>query len=67
LSGSELREMYSVFNMGHRLEIYLPEKYADEIISISKSYNIDAQIIGYCARSDKTRLTIKSGEHIIEY
>jgi len=66
-SKTDLKEMYSVFNMGHRLEIYLPEKYAEEIISISKNYNIDAQIIGYCEESEKTRLTIKSGNHIIEY
>jgi len=38
--------MYRVFNMGHRLEIYLPEEYAAELISSSKSFNVDAQVVG---------------------
>jgi phosphoribosylformylglycinamidine cyclo-ligase len=46
-SGTAWEEMYQVFNMGHRLEIFLPEKYAKDIIEISSAYKIDAQIIGY--------------------
>jgi len=53
-------EMYKVFNMGHRMEIYVDKALADAIISISKSFNIDAKIIGYCQRADKKSLTIKS-------
>ena len=45
-SGTDWHEMYKVFNMGHRFEIYLDEKHANEIIDISKSFNIDAQIVG---------------------
>ena len=45
-SQTDFKEMYKVFNMGHRLEIYVPQEYAQEIISISKSFNVDAQIIG---------------------
>jgi len=59
-SNTEWQEMYKVFNMGHRFEIYLPEEYANDIISISKLFNIDAQIVGRCEKSDKKQLTIKS-------
>ncbi len=54
------KEMYQVFNMGHRLETYLPEKYAQEIIEISKSFNIDAQIIGHVEEYNGEKVTIKS-------
>ncbi len=66
-SGTEWQEMYRVFNMGHRFEIYLPTEYANEIIEISKSFNIDAQIVGYCLKSDKKKLTIKSEFGQFEY
>lgn len=66
-SGTEWKEMYKVFNMGHRLEIYLPAEYAEKIIEISKSFNIDAQIIGYCEVSDKKELTIESEFGKFEY
>ncbi len=52
--------MYKVFNMGHRLEIYTDRKTADEIIAISKSYGVDAKIIGYCETAEKKKLTITS-------
>lgn len=45
-SQTDWKEMYQVFNMGHRFEIYLPEEYARSIIEISRSFNIDAQIVG---------------------
>ncbi len=54
------QEMYKVFNMGHRMEIYVEKALAEDIISISKSFNIDAKIIGYCQKADKKSLTIKS-------
>jgi len=53
-------EMYEVFNMGHRFEIYIPPSYADDIISISKEFNVDAKVIGYVEGADKKALTIKS-------
>lgn len=59
-SKTEWKEMYKVFNMGHRFEIYLPKEFANEIIEISKSFNIDAKIIGKCISSNKKKLTIKS-------
>ena len=59
-SKTSWEEMYKVFNMGHRMEFYLPENIAADIIQISKQYNVDAQIVGRVEKSDKKRLTIKS-------
>ena len=53
-------EMYKVFNMGHRLEIYLHEAHAADLIAVAQSFNIQAQIIGQVAPSDQNKLTIKS-------
>ncbi|MBN1464064.1 MAG: phosphoribosylformylglycinamidine cyclo-ligase [Paludibacteraceae bacterium] len=66
-SGTEWKEMYKVFNMGHRLEVYLPKDYAEQVIAIAKSFNIDAQIIGRCEASNKNELLIKSPYGIFEY
>jgi len=66
-SGTSASEMYKVFNMGHRLEIFIPEKYATEIIKLSESFGIDAKIIGFCETSEKKRLTIKAGKVKCEY
>jgi len=66
-SQTEWREMYRVFNMGHRMEIYVAESFAQNIIDISKSYNIDAQIIGYCQGSHKKELIIESEFGKFEY
>ena len=67
-SGTDWKEMYQVFNMGHRMELYTDEKTAFQIINISKSFNVDAQIIGRVEKSTdkKNKLTIKSnhGEFI---
>ena len=65
-SGTEWKEMYKVFNMGHRMEIYVPQEVANEIIAISKSFNIDAQIVGRVEAHDGKKLTINSpyGEFI---
>ena len=57
-SGTQWKEMYKVFNMGHRMEIYCPEKIADDIITISKSYHIDAQIIGWVKNDSKKQVTL---------
>lgn len=59
-SGTDWSEMYKVFNMGHRLEVYLSPEHAEEVIAISKSFNIDAQIVGRVEESDKKELIIKS-------
>ena len=50
--------MYKVFNMGHRMELYVEPEAAQEIIDISKSFNVDAQIIGRVESSDTKKLTI---------
>ena len=59
-SNTDWSEMYKVFNMGHRLEVYLSAEYAEEVIAISKSFGIDAQIVGHIEESDKKELIIKS-------
>lgn len=59
-SGTDWKEMYKVFNMGHRMEIYLPSEYAQDIINISKTYNIDAQIVGFVEKSAQKELIIDS-------
>ena len=65
-SGTDWKEMYKVFNMGHRMEIYVPEEVADEIISISKAFDIDAKVIGRVENSPSKKVTVKSqfGEFI---
>lgn len=66
-SQTDWKEMYKVFNMGHRMEIYLPEAYAEEVIDISRSFNVEAKIIGYCEPSDKKELIIESEFGKFEY
>ena len=66
-SKTNWKEMYQVFNCGHRLEIYLPKVIANEVIAISKSFGVDAQIVGRVAASDTKKLTIKSECGIFEY
>lgn len=65
-SGTDWKEMYKVFNMGHRMEIYVAPEYAQEIIAISKSFNVDAQIIGHIEEG-KRSLTIQSELGTFEY
>jgi phosphoribosylformylglycinamidine cyclo-ligase len=59
-SGTDWKEMYQVFNMGHRMEIYCAPALAEELIQMSRSFNIEAQVVGHVAASDKKRLTIKT-------
>ena len=66
-SGTEWKEMYKVFNCGHRFEVYLPQEYARQVIDISKSFGIDARIIGRIEPSDRTHLTIHSEYGVFEY
>ncbi len=66
-SGTDWEEMYRVFNMGHRMEIYLNEKNAEKIIEISKSFGVEAQIVGRVEKSANKKLTIQSQKGIFEY
>ena len=59
-SKTDWKEMYQVFNMGHRMELYVPQEIADDIIEISKSFNVDAKIVGKVEASETKKLTIKS-------
>lgn len=66
-SGTDWKEMYRVFNMGHRFEIYTDEKTAESIITIAAGFNLEARIIGRCTPGTGKRLTIKSDSGIFEY
>lgn len=66
-SGTAFGEMYKVFNMGHRFEIYTDKKNAAEIIGIAAEFNLDAKIIGHCKSSEEKKLTIKSEFGTFEY
>ncbi|MGF6927918.1 phosphoribosylformylglycinamidine cyclo-ligase [Chitinophaga sp. W2I13] len=66
-SGTPWKEMYQVFNMGHRMELYVPEAIAADIISISKSFNIDAQIIGRVEAAEEKKVTVKAPAGTFEY
>ncbi len=59
-SGTDWEEMYKVFNMGHRMEVYLPADYADEVMRITRTFGIDTQIVGRVEASDKRELIIES-------
>ncbi|SNS55110.1 phosphoribosylformylglycinamidine cyclo-ligase [Ekhidna lutea] len=66
-SGTDWKEMYKVFNMGHRMEIYAAEESADEIVEIARSFNVEAQVIGRVEASDKKELIIQSEHGVFEY
>ncbi len=66
-SATPWKEMYQVFNMGHRMEIYLREEYAQDIIDICKNFNLDAQIIGYCRRDTGRKLRLESPQGNFDY
>ena len=66
-SKTDWKEMYQVFNCGHRMELYVPEAVANDIIAISKSFNVDAQIVGRVEASDTKKLTITSEYGVFEY
>ena len=65
-SGTDWQEMYKVFNMGHRLEVYVSPQQAEEVINISKSFNIDAQIVGHIEEGPRS-LTIESEFGTFQY
>ena len=66
-SKTDWKEMYQVFNCGHRMEIYVPETIAQDIIAISKSFNVDAQIVGRVEAADAKKLTITREYGTFEY
>jgi phosphoribosylformylglycinamidine cyclo-ligase len=66
-SKTEWKEMYQVFNCGHRMELYVSEAIADDIIAISKSFNVDAQIVGRVEAADSKQLTIESEYGVFKY
>jgi phosphoribosylformylglycinamidine cyclo-ligase len=66
-SKTDWKEMYQVFNMGHRMELYVDESIADEIIQISRSFDVEAKIVGRVEASDSKKLTIKSEFGEFEY
>ncbi|MDH5381349.1 MAG: AIR synthase-related protein, partial [Cyclobacteriaceae bacterium] len=65
-SGTSWKEMYQVFNMGHRMEIYVPEHKAENLIGLAREFNIDAQIVGFVEEGKGEKVTVKSefGEFI---
>ena len=66
-SGTDWKEMYKVFNMGHRMEIYLSPEDAQDVINISKSFNIDAQIVGRVEKAEHNKLTLVTPYGTFEY
>lgn len=66
-SGADGKEMYQVFNMGHRMELYTAPEVADEIIAIAKTFNVEAQIVGRVAAAAKKRLTLVTPYGTFEY
>ena len=66
-SKTDWKEMYQVFNMGHRMELYVPQEIADDLISISKSFNVDAKIVGKVEISVSKKLTIQSEFGVFHY
>jgi phosphoribosylformylglycinamidine cyclo-ligase len=66
-SGTGWKEMYKVFNMGHRMEVYLEEKYAAEVIDIAHQHDVDAQIIGRVQPGDSKKVSLQTENGIFEY
>ena len=66
-SGTSWAEMYKVFNMGHRMELYVPEDIAAELIAISESFGIEAKVVGRCEAAEQPKLTILVGNSIFQY
>lgn len=66
-SGTPWKEMYQVFNMGHRMELYVPKEIVSDLITISNSFNVEAQIVGTVEKSDTKKLTLKTAHGTFEY
>lgn len=66
-SGADNREMYQVFNMGHRLEIFTTEAAAEKMIATAKAFNIEAKVIGKTEAASEKELVLYVGEEVIKY
>ena len=66
-SGTSYREMYQVFNMGHRLEVYLPEDEAQSVIDIANRFNIDARVVGRVETADRPTVTLHTPDGVFDY
>ena len=66
-SGTSWEEMYKVFNMGHRLEAYVPEELAGALIDIARGYNVEARIVGHCEAAECKKVTVRSEKGVFEY
>lgn len=66
-SGSPLKEMYQVFNMGHRMELYVDPPIAQDIITIAESMQVEAKVIGHCEAHSGKKLSIRTGDTLLEY
>jgi phosphoribosylformylglycinamidine cyclo-ligase len=66
-SGTDWKEMYKVFNMGHRMEIYLEERYAEEIIDIAEGFGVEAKIIGRVTPHEGKKVTVQGAHGTYEY
>jgi len=66
-SGYDKRELYKVFNMGHRMELYVPKERVNDIIEISESFGVAAQLIGYCETSNQKEVIIKTPNTSLSY
>jgi phosphoribosylformylglycinamidine cyclo-ligase len=66
-SGTSMQEMYKVFNMGHRMELYVPQDIADDLISLSKSFGVDAKKVGSVEAAKKAEVIILSNGHEYKY
>ena len=66
-SKTDWKEMYQVFNCGHRMEVYVPQEIANDIIAISNSFGVEAQIVGRVEASETKKLTIESEFGKFEY
>ena len=66
-SSASWEEMYQVFNMGHRMELYVKKEVANSIIDVASSFNLDAQIIGFVEESSNKKLTIHAPDKILVY
>jgi len=66
-SNTSWREMYQVFNMGHRFELYVPEEVVDDLIEISESFNVQAQVVGHVESASTKELLIQTAMGSFEY
>ncbi|HCZ35082.1 MAG TPA: phosphoribosylformylglycinamidine cyclo-ligase [Cytophagales bacterium] len=66
-SGTDWKEMYKVFNMGHRMEIYLPQQHAQQVIAIAEAFGIEAKIVGRVEKAVAKKVTLKTENGVFEY